>query len=63
MSAENVARWPDSLHIVPIPMPAGDPRLRVNGRPLRDPVRILSEDEYQLLLAGFLAAGGKVEPC
>jgi hypothetical protein len=60
MTATIKAQWPDSEHIAPVSLPAGDDRVTVNGRPLRAPCRILSEDEYQLLLAGFIAAGGKV---
>lgn len=54
------ARWPGSRHIEPVPVPAGDPRVLLSGIPPRLPVRVLSEDEYQLLLAGFLAAGGQM---
>lgn len=32
-------------------MGAGDPRVLVNGRPLDDPFRILSEQNYQLAMA------------
>jgi hypothetical protein len=52
------AQWPDSKHIQPIPLPAGTV---VKDRPMRFPVRVLTEDEYQLLLAGFKAAGGAIE--
>lgn len=55
-----VARWPNSEHITPVAISADDERILNRGRPFPVPIRILSEDEYQLLLAGFIAAGGKV---
>lgn len=54
------ATWPDSEHIAPVAIPAYDKRIQNQGKPFSVPIRILSEDEYQLLLAGFVAAGGKV---
>lgn len=55
------AKWPESEHIAPIAVDAGDGRVRINGMPPRFPVRVITEDEYQLLLAGFIEAGGKVQ--
>jgi len=52
-----LAKWPESEHIPPIPLPVDT---SINGSRMRHETRILSEDEYQLLLAGFKAAGGKV---
>lgn len=54
------ARWPDA-HIRPVLIPAGDPRVLICGQPPKSDVRVLSEDEYQLLLVGFRAAGGQIE--
>jgi hypothetical protein len=42
---------PSLLHpILPIAIPANDPRVLVKGRPLPTPFRIIAEDTYQRLL-------------
>jgi len=60
MQTHSAKAWPASLHTLAPLVPAGDRRVLLSGRPPLLPIRVLAEDEYQLLLAGFRSAGGKV---
>jgi len=61
MTPDHVQQLPDSIHIAPIAMNAGDGRVLLRGNTIPVAFRIIAENEYQLLLAGFKAAGGKVQ--
>lgn len=48
----NAEPWTNSTAV---PIPANDPRVKVNGRPLPVASRILSEENYQLAMAAVNA--------